>query len=181
MTSFRVLTGCAALTLSLMFAASVPARAQAPAAPAAPAAAAVEISPSHLAAALEVVITTRTGGNFDLVLPSLATQVQDQLIRIRPDMHTQITAAVDAMALELVTRRVELNNDIARIWALAFTEAELQAIAEFYRSPPGVKLAEAGAGVLAESVRIAQAWTERVGEELLAKSREELKRQGLDI
>ncbi len=172
MNPLRILSGGAALLLSLTLLAVSPARAQAPT---------VEIAPSHLAAALDVVITTRTGGNFDLVLPSLASEVQDQLIRVRPDMHAQITAAVDTVALGLVGRRAELNTDIARVWAQAFTEPELVAIAEFYRSPAGAKLAEAGAAVLADSVKIAQSWSERLGEELLAKSREALKLQGLDI
>ena len=151
MIPFRTLVGGAIVALSLALAAAVPARAQ-------------EISPSHLAAALDVVISTKTGQNFDNVLPALAIQVQDQLIRIRPDLHAQITAAVDAMALELVPRRAELNNDIARIWAQAFTEEELVAIATFYKSPAGSKLAESGAAVLAQSVQAAQGWSERLAE-----------------
>ncbi len=168
MTLIKTLAGCLALVAAFAVAMPAPARAQ-------------EISPSHLAAALDVVVVTQTGRNFDDVLPTLAVQVQDMLIRIRPDVHAQITAAVDTMALELVSRRAELNNDIARIWAQAFTEDELKAISVFYRSPAGAKLAGTGASVLADSVRAAQGWSERLQEELIAKSREELKRQGLEL
>ncbi len=168
MTLIKTLAACLAFVAAFAAAPLAPARAQ-------------EISPSHLAAALDVVIVTQTGRNFDDVLPTLAVQVQDTLIRIRPDVHAQITAAVDAMALELVGRRAELNNDIARIWAQAFTEDELNAISVFYRSPAGAKLASSGAAVLSDSVRAAQAWSGRLQEELLAKSREELKRQGLEL
>ena len=164
MNSLRAFFG-AALAAALMFSAG-PMRAQ-------------EISPSHLAAALDVIITTKTAQNFDDVLPALSLQVQDQLIRLRPDLHREITSAVEKVALELAGRRSELNNDIARIWAQAFTEEELVAIAAFYRSPAGIKLADAGASVLSQSVQAAQSWSERLGEELLEKARAELTQQGV--
>lgn len=145
------------------------------------AAVAQDISESHLAAARAAVTSARTAEGFNNVLPALAEQVQTTLIAQRPDLHKEITAAVDAMALSLAVRRGDLDNDVARIWAKAFSEEELLAITAFYKSPAGTKLAEIGSQVLQDSLQVVQGWSQRVGEELLEKSREELKRQGIDF
>ncbi|MGD9881565.1 MAG: DUF2059 domain-containing protein [Reyranella sp.] len=139
------------------------------------------ITESHLAAAHNAVTSARTAETFDNILPSLSDQVQSSLILQRPDLHREIAAAVNAMALTLTSRRSDLDNDIARVWAKAFTEDELRVITEFYRSPAGAKLAQVGPQVLQDTLQVAQGWSERVGEELLEKSKEELKRQGIEF
>jgi hypothetical protein len=140
-----------------------------------------EISQSHLAAALDALASAKASRGFDTVLPALSERVQNQLIRIRPDLHKQITDVVEAVALKLVARRADLDNDIARIWAKSFTEEELLAIAAFFKSPAGVKYADLGPRVIAESYQAVQGWSDRVGAELLEKSREELKKQGVEF
>jgi hypothetical protein len=88
---------------------------------------------------------------------------------------------VDAQALELVARRKDLDNDVARIWAKHFSEEELTAISTFYRSPAGAKLAEIGPKVVGETLQSVKGWSDRVGEELFEKSREGLKKKGVEF
>ena len=146
-----------------------------------PAAFAQEISASHLAIALDVVKSAKASRGFDNVLPILAEQVENKLIRVRPDLHKEITDAVEATALKLAARRNDLDSDVARIWAKAFTEEELKTIATFYKSPAGIKFADVGSAVVAESFQAVDRWSNRVGDELLEKSKEELKSKGLDF
>lgn len=140
-----------------------------------------DISQSHLTAALDALSSARAARGFDTVLPALSERVQNQLIRIRPDLHKEITDVVEAVALKLVARRADLDNDVARIWAKNFSEEELVAIAAFFKSPAGTKYAELGPRVIAESYQAVQGWSDRVGAELLEKSREELKKQGVEF
>ncbi|HZP21759.1 MAG TPA: DUF2059 domain-containing protein [Bauldia sp.] len=140
-----------------------------------------EITPSHLAAAKQAVSVTKADRGFEDLLPSVSQQVQNQLITLRPDLYVQITDAVKAMALTVVNRRADLDNDIARIWAQAFTEDELKAITVFYQSPAGQKFLTTGPKVFADSVNAAKGWSDRVREELAEKSREELKRRNVDF
>ena len=142
-------------------------------------ASAQEITPSQLAAALDVVRTSKTSQGFDNVLPSLAGQVENHLIRARPDLHTQITAAVEAMALKLADRRIDLDNDIARVWAKVYSEDELKTIAAFYKTPAGQKFLGLGPQVYNDTITAVKQWSDRVGAELLDKSREELKNEGI--
>lgn len=144
-----------------------------------PAAFAQEISASHLAVAIDVVRSAKASRGFDSVLPLLAEQVENKLIRVRPDLNKEIIAAVEDAALKLSSRRADLDTDVARIWAKAFSEEELQTIADFYKTPAGQKFAEVGPRVVSESYQAVGHWSDRVGEELLQKSKDELKGQGI--
>ena len=144
-------------------------------------ASAQEITPSQLAAALDVVKNAKASRGFDNILPSLAAQVEDRLIRTRPDLHQQITTAVEATALKLAGRRNDLDDAAARVWAKAFTEDELKTIAAFYKTSAGQKFAEVGGQVYADTLAAVQQWQDRIGAELLDKSREELKNEGIQF
>ena len=146
-----------------------------------PTAQAQEVSPEHIAVAVEVVKNAGATRGFDNVLPRLASQIIDRLIRVRPDLHQQITAAVEVVALKLAARRTELDTEVARIWAQQFTQDELTYLLEFYTSEAGKKFSEIGPLVVAESLQAVERWSGRVGEELLEKTREELRNQGHDF
>jgi hypothetical protein len=140
-----------------------------------------ELSAEHIALAVEVVRSAGATRGFDTVLPKLANQIIDRLIRLRPDLHKQIAAAVEAVALKLAVRRVELDTDVGRIWAKNFTEPELQTLLVFYTSDAGKKFSDIGPRMVSESYQAVDRWSERVGTELLEKTREELKNQGIEI
>ncbi len=119
--------------------------------------------------------------DFDLVLPNVATQVEGVLMQQRPDLYRQITATVQAAALELVQRRLDLNNDVARVWALVFTEDELRQITAFYQSPAGQKLALQGQPMMQQTVDALQAWSERLPNELLERTLAQFQAQNIDF
>ena len=143
--------------------------------------AAQEITASHMEAALDALHSAGAARGFDSVLPAVSDRTKNMLIRMRPDLHSQISDTVDTVALALVARRTDLDNDVARIWAKNFTEEELTAVAEFFKSPAGVKYADTGPDVISESLQVVQGWSERLAEEMLEKSREELKQQGVEF
>jgi hypothetical protein len=147
----------------------------------APGARAQEVTPEHLAVAVEVVKNAGATRGFDTVLPRLATQITDRLIRLRPDLHQQITDAVQTVALKLAVRRTELDTEVGRIWAQNFTQDELNYLLEFYTSDAGKKFSEIGPLVVNESLQAVDRWSGRVGEELLEKTREELRNQGYEF
>jgi len=140
-----------------------------------------EISQSHLEAALVAVQSAGAARGFNSVLPALAERVKSRLIRVRPDLHHEISTVVDNVALTLVSRRSDLDESVARVWAKNFTEDELVTIAEFYKSPTGQKFAEIGPRVIQEALTSVESWSTRVGEELYEMSREQLTQQGYEF
>ncbi len=144
-------------------------------------AAAQEITQSHLEAAMSAVDSAGASRGFDQVLPALSERIQARLIRMRPDLHQQISQTVEDIALQLVNRRPELDKAVAEVWAKNFTEDELVTIAEFYKSPVGKKFAQIGPQVIQDLLKEVENWSNRVGEELFEKSREALNKQGYEF
>ncbi|MCB1499691.1 MAG: DUF2059 domain-containing protein [Bauldia sp.] len=162
----RIRIGLAALTVAAALAA--PAGAQ-------------EVSQSHLDAALVAVQSAGAARGFDSVLPALAERVKSRLIRVRPDLYQQISTTVEEVALQLTSRRADLDRAVAMVWAKNFTEDELVTIAEFYKSPTGQKFADIGPRVIQDSLKSVEGWSTRVGEELYELSREALTKQGYEL
>jgi len=119
--------------------------------------------------------------DLDTVLPLLAERVQNRLVSLRPDLHAEINSTVQEVALELATRRADLDSAIALAWARVFSEEELVAIAEFYTSPAGKKFVDVGPELGAITIQTVENWSTRIGSEMLEKSREELKKQGHEL
>jgi hypothetical protein len=140
-----------------------------------------EFSESHMAAAHIVAANTPLSKDFDTVLPLMSQRVQNRLISLRPDLHEVITKTVQDVALRLAARRTDLDNAAALLWARAFTEDELNVIAAFYTSEAGKKFVNLGPQLGQATIQAVQNWSNRVGEELLDKSREELKKQGHEL
>ncbi|MCB1487621.1 MAG: DUF2059 domain-containing protein [Bauldia sp.] len=140
-----------------------------------------EITQSHLDAALDALRASPASRSYDNLLPAVAEQVKSQLILMRPDLHTQISETVDEVVLTLVPRRNDLDNDLARVWAKGFTEDELVTIATFYASPAGQKFNQIGPKVISDAFKVAEGWANRVREELVEKTQEALKNQGVEF
>ncbi|MCC6983223.1 MAG: DUF2059 domain-containing protein [Bauldia sp.] len=140
-----------------------------------------DISESHLRAALAVIAAQPAFEDFNGILPRLVGEVAGRLTLQRLDLYKEISAASMDVGLQLAARRSDLNNDLARIWARAFTEEELTAIAAFFQSPAGRKLSELGPQMIESSNQAAQTWAERLGEELLQRTVAELQSRGIQL
>jgi hypothetical protein len=132
-------------------------------------------------AAVAVVCLSNVSRDLDTVLPLLAQRVQNRLISLRPDLHAEISAAVQEVALGLAVRRADLDSAIALAWARIFSEEELRSIADFFASPAGQKFIDVNPELSSVTIQTVENWSTRVGSELLEKSREELKKQGHEL
>lgn len=124
------------------------------------------ITDSHLQAAWRAVHALGVDADYNNAIPDIAEQVQTMLMQRRPDLFQQIGPVVNQVASELIVRRLDLNNDVARVWALAFTEDELNQITAFYTSPVGLKLTGLSEQLQADTLQAYQAWYQRLGSEM---------------
>ena len=92
-------------------------------------------APSHHAAALEMV----EAANMDETL----RQSLDTMLKLQTEQNAELKPFEDVMRT-FFNRYMSwdaLKNDYARLYADAFTEAELRQLTTFYRSPVGQKVA----------------------------------------
>jgi hypothetical protein len=138
-----------------------------------------ELTDAHLRAAQDAIRALGVTNQFDQALPDLVLQVQGVLMQRRPDLSRQITTVVNQVALDLVARRRDLNNDAARIWALTFTQEELVLITTFYNSETGRKLSQMYPQVMTETGQAFENWYQRLAEEMLDRTLLEFQQQGV--
>ena len=131
-----------------------------------------EISPSHLAAARTAIKAISATDQFDNLLPNAATQVKSEFIPNNPDKESEISDMVDDRALKLASRRGDLENEVARIYAKMFSEEELDQIAQFYTSEAGKKLLAKGPAATREMMQSAEVWNNGIMRDLRQSSME---------
>lgn len=129
-------------------------------------ASAQEISQAHLDAARSAISAIHATEQFDEILPSAASALKAELIQKDPNLEALITKTVDDKAIALAARRADLETEAARVYAKAFTEAQLKEIAAFYGSETGQKLLAEGPIVTREVVKAANIWQNGIARDL---------------
>ena len=135
----------------------------------------------HLAAAKTAIEVSHVADGLDNILIAVAQQTKALLSRNDPAHSSQIDASTNAAAIELAAKRPELDRQIQEIWAARFSKAELEEIAKFYASPVGQKLSKETGTLVQMSGVAAQVWQQKLSQELLAKVREDLKKNGINL
>lgn len=160
----RIRAGFAALALTVFVVPSVMAQ---------------EFTDAHLAAARSAIDAINATDPFDNILPAAAERIKSRLISNNLDLEDAISQTVDEQALELVSRRGDLEQEAARIYAAAFTEEELNAIAQFYQTEVGKKLLQNGPIVSREVNSAAAIWGRGIERDLLENVTNALNDAGL--
>jgi hypothetical protein len=134
-----------------------------------------EIPEERMQLAMQLVRLTGTSRSFDELLPNIADQAKNAFIRANPQMQLGIIEVVDRIALTLVSRRPELDDYLARVWASGFSDEEMQELIDFYSSDVGKKYADLLPELLAVQMGAAQEWGRSVGQELTQRVADELR------
>ena len=137
-------------------------------------AAAQDIDAEELALAGQILAASRAGRPFDEILPNLADQAKTTFIRSNPQMQLGIIEVVDKVALELVSRRENLDTKLTEVWALAFDKDELRTLLDFYNTPAGKKFGAIMPRLLSAQMGVAEIWSRELSQEIHQKVSEEL-------
>lgn len=137
--------------------------------------------PDRLAAAKEMMEASRVDRQFEQVIPLLLNQLRDGFRRVAPNRRDIIDNVFEQMQSKFISRRAELLDEIAGLYAQRLEAAEMRAVAEFYRSPAGAKLIDAQPQIMQDSILAGQRWGQHIGREIEEAARRELKRRGVDL
>lgn len=129
---------------------------------------------SHLDAAKAVTIETKVLEPFDAILFVMSEQTLKAFTQNDPTRAEEIAEVVQDVALKLASRRTDLNKEIYKIWAGAFSEEELIQLAEFYRTPLGTKLRDGLAEITGRSVAASREWQDKISVDMVALVQDEL-------
>lgn len=140
-----------------------------------------EVAPEHLALARQYVDLTDRAAVYETTLVETAIQTSKQIISQSPQLADATNAAITKTLDEYKSRKGDLMDQFARIYALRFSMDELQQIVDFYSSPTGMKLAQANFDVNSDLQRVLKVFTNNLNREFFAKVRAELKASGADL
>lgn len=134
-------------------------------------------SPSHVALAREVAISSGMTRSFDAILPQFGEGIRKQAVS-RPDILPDLNDVLAKLQPELELQKQLIITNAARVIAQNLTEAELKDIVTFFKSPAGKRYVETQPQVLDEIVRQVQTWTESVSEYVMVRTRAEMNKRG---
>lgn len=140
-----------------------------------------EVPPEQLALARQYVDLTDRSAIYETTLVEIAIGTMRQIVQQNPEVVDQTNTAISKILEEYKTRKSELLDQFARVYAVRFTIPELQEIVAFYESPTGQKLSAANAEVNTDLQRVMQVFTNNVRPEFFAKVRAELRAQGIEL
>ena len=143
--------------------------------------AAQDVSETHLEAARAAISAMRATEQFDAILPQAARALKNELIQKNPDLQALIIETVDGKAIDLASRRADLEREAALAYARVFTEEDLKAISEFYATPTGQKLISDGPIVAREVIEAAEIWQRGVARDLAQQVGEQLSGAGTAV
>lgn len=143
-----------------------------------PAAAQQKTTPQALATARELVLLKRGDVAFNPVIDGVVETVKNVFLPINPNLSKELNEVSLQLRKEYQSKRPELLNEIAKVYAEHFTEAELQALVAFYKTPVGQKMVEEEPKIVDESVRRSQTWGDALSGDVLERFREEMKKRG---
>ncbi|KMO15238.1 hypothetical protein SQ03_17585 [Methylobacterium platani JCM 14648] len=145
--------------------------------PAAPAASKDPITPTHLALAKEVMLSSGIARSFDSILPAFGEQIKQAAVT-RPELTKDLADVIEKLQPELELQKQRIIDTASRIYANKLTEAELRDIATFFRSPAGKRYVETQPQVLDDMVQAMQTWTQEVSEYMMVRVRAEMGKRG---
>ena len=117
-----------------------------------------EASPEHIAAAKKALTATKATEGFDLILPRASVTLKNVLSANNPDRADEIDRTVDEEALALASRRGDLENEAAKLFAVSFTQAELETITAFFGTETGQKYLSSTPVLGRELSKAARVW-----------------------
>lgn len=145
---------------------------------AAPSAADAKMDP-RLAAALDLLEATNAKHNVSAVMDALTDTMLSQVKKDHPGADEKMQKAfASAFKEELATQLPELLKAQAAVYAEHFSEAELKALAAFYRSDVGKHYISEIPAIMKEIMPLAFKWGQGAGLSAAQKALEKLKKDG---
>ncbi len=142
-------------------------------------------SPAALAADAATVATAKqiltvTGATtvFQPLIAGVVEQARILYLQQNPGLSKDLNEVAAKMRADLDPRFSELLEQMAKMYADAFTQQELKDILAFYQSPTGKKLLNQQPKLVDASMNFAQDWANKLSEEVTTKMREELIKRG---
>lgn len=138
-------------------------------------------SDEAMSAARTFVEASGAAAQFDQVMPLMADQMSKAFRSLAPNSAKEIDETMAEVVKRFISRKAELIDEIAAIYADKLTVDDLKEITKFYQSGAGRRMVEILPEVTRRAAAVGQNWGQRIGAEIASEMRRELKKRGIDL
>jgi hypothetical protein len=167
---------CAAAALAIAIPGLADAQQRPAAAPAAPAK--PNLTPTAMLLAKELIDVKGAASAYDPLVNGVIEYHKNFYLQTNPTLQNDLNAVAQKLSGDLAPRKAEMQQELTRIYASHFTEAELKEALAFYKTPLGKKLIAEEPKALEESMKAADDWSRQFATEVDAKFRAEMQKRG---
>ena len=139
------------------------------------------VSAGALASAKEILVAKNVTAIYQGAIPGLTQRVKDSILQSNLNLQKDLDEAAAKVAKDMTGREQEIGEQMAKIYANAFTEQELKDLATFYKSPLGKKVIDAEPDAFNKSRIYMGEWAQKITEEITTKLRAEMKARGKPV
>lgn len=137
---------------------------------------------SHLAAALDVMDALNAKATFMVVVESVSSTMLANIKQTHPEASDKAVAEFHkAFKDEMVSQTDELMKMQAAVYAEHFSEADLKALAAFYRSDVGKRFVSEQPAIIKEVTPLALKWGMQAGQNAAQRAMEKLQKEGITL
>ena len=140
-----------------------------------------KISPTAMLLAKELVDLKGEAAAYDPLVNGVIEYHKNFYMQNNPNLSKDLNEVAQKLAGDLAPRKVEMQQEITRIYASHFTEQELKDALAFYKSPLGQKLISEEPKALEETLKAADDWSRKFATEVDAKFRAEMQKRGKNL
>lgn len=138
-------------------------------------------TPAAIGYAKEILAMKNASAMYASAVPNMVQRVKDTLLSSNLNYQKDLNEVALTVAQHMAGREKEIGEQMARIYASDFTEAELKDLATFYKSPLGQKLLAQEPQSISASMTYMQQWAQAFSEEVNGQFRAEMRKRGKEI
>jgi uncharacterized protein len=138
-------------------------------------------TPGAIATARELLQVKGAVNMFDPLIPGIIESAKNAFLPTNPGLFKELNEVAAILRTQLAARRSEIIDEIARLYAQRFTEAEMKEVIAFYKTPIGRKLVNDEPAVIDQGLARTQAWSNKLSDEVFSRFRAEMKKKGHDL
>jgi uncharacterized protein len=143
--------------------------------------AAQQPTPSAIATAKELLTVKGATSMFDPLIPGMIESTKNAILPSNPSLFKDLNEVATKLRTEFSPKRNEIIDEIARLYAQRFTEAEMKEVIAFYKTPVGKKFVTEEPTLIDQGLSRAEAWSQRMSQDVMNRFRAELKKKGHDM
>jgi len=144
-------------------------------------AAAQQPTPSAVATAKELLASKGATAMFEPLIPGMVESTKNAFLPSNPGLFKELNEVANQLRGEFAPRRNDIIDQIARLYAQRFTEAEMKEVIAFYKTPTGKKFVAEEPALIDQGLKEAETWSRQLSEQVMSRFRAEMKKKGHDL